>query len=76
MILDLDPLPYRCAIDIIKWCFDRDIDKEKCAELIHAMSILPQEWSKELEWTLDVPDKYLTFFLIKWSGHLSASPTE
>lgn len=76
MIVDLNPLPYRYAIEIIKWCFDRDIDKEKCAELVHAMSIPSQHWKKEIEWTLDIPDKYMTFFLLKWSGLLSESPIE
>lgn len=76
MILDLNPLPYRYAIEIIKWCFERDIDKEKCVELVEAMSIPSQDWKKEIEWTLNIPDKYITFFLIKWSGRLSSSQTE
>lgn len=71
MIVDLNPLPYRFAIDIIKWCVERDIDREKCLELIEAMSIPAKDWNKEIEWTLDIPDKYITFFLIKWSGRLS-----
>lgn len=76
MILDLDPLPYTYAIEIIKWCFERDIDREKCVELIHAMSVSADKWEKEIEWTLDIPDKYITFFLIKWSGLVSASQIE
>ncbi len=76
MIVDLDPLPYRFAIDIIKWCVEQDIDQEKCLELIEAMSIPAKDWKKEIEWTLDIPDKYMTFFLIKWSGRLSASQIE
>ncbi len=76
MIVDLNPLPYRHAMDLIKWCFERDIDKEKCVELVEAMSIPAQEWKKDIEWTLEIPDKYMTFFLIKWSGRLSASQIE
>ena len=73
MIVDLNPLPYRFAIDIIKWCAERDIDREKCLDLIEAMSIPSKDWKKEIEWTLDIPDKYMTFFLLKWSGRLSES---
>lgn len=68
MKIDLNPLPYRIAIDIIKWCFERDIDKEKCLELIQALSIPPQELTEKTEWSLDVPDKHITFLLLKWSG--------
>lgn len=65
MKVDLNPLPYKTALDTIQWCFDRDIDKEKCVELIHSMSVKPVP---DIDWTLDIPDKHVTFLLLKWSG--------
>lgn len=61
--VELGHLPYRIAIDIIQWCVDRDIDFEKCQELIHAMGTKPVH---EIEWSLEIPDKYITYFLLKW----------
>lgn len=65
MILDLNPLPYKIAFEIVKWCWEHDIDSEKCLHLIHARTVIPVP---DIEWTLDIPDKYITFFLLKWSG--------
>lgn len=63
MVIDLNPLPYRTAIHIIKWCAERDIDREKCLDLLEAMSIINPE---PVTWELNIPDKYITFFLMSW----------
>lgn len=65
MIVDLNPLPYRHAMELIRWCAERRIDQEKCLTLIEAMATAP---TPEVDWTLDVPDQYITYFLLKWSG--------
>ena len=65
MIVDLNPLPYRHAMELIRWCAERRIDQEKCLTLIEAMATAP---TPEVDWTLDVPDQYITSFLLKWSG--------
>lgn len=76
MLVDLNPLPYRVAIDLIKLCFDNDIDKDKCLLLTERLGVPANQWENEIEWTLDVPDKYITFFLLKWNGRLSVSPID
>jgi hypothetical protein len=65
MIVQLDPLPYTLALKIIKWCFEHDIDKDKCVELIHAMGCNP---TPKVEWELDIPEKYVTWFVLKWGS--------
>ena len=66
MILDLGPLPYQLAIEILKWCLDHKIDEENCIRLIDAFTKYPVS---NVGWTIDVPDKHVTFFLLKWNGH-------
>lgn len=76
MILDLNPLPYKIAMDLVRWCCERDIDRVKCLELAELWGTPVSQWPDGIEWTLDIPDKYITFFLIKWSGLLSVSQTQ
>ena len=71
MILDLNPLPYRFAFEIIEWCWNHDIDSEQCLRLIHARTLKPVP---DIKWELEIPDKYITFFLLKWSNRLSNLP--
>ena len=72
MILDLNPLPYRLAFDIIKWCWENNIDSGKCYLLNEMMASPAGSWQqKNIDWTLDIPDKYVTFFLLKWSNRFS-----
>lgn len=66
MILDLNPLPYRTAIDIIKWCFENNVDRAKAIMLIDMMGVVPAEWPKDLEWTLDIPDKYESWLMLRF----------
>lgn len=66
MILDLNPLPYRLALDIIKWCFDNDIDRAKAIQLTEAMTIPAQE-RDEVDWTLDIPDHYVSWLILKYT---------
>ena len=65
MIVDLNPLPFRMALDIINWCWEHDIDRHKCEELILARSQNPAP--DYIEWTLDIPEQYTTYFILKWS---------
>ena len=67
MILDLDPMPYRQAIDIIKWCFDNDIDRKKAVELIEIMNLKPHDWPEHVDWTLDVPDSYASWLVLRYA---------
>lgn len=68
MILDLNPLPYRLALDIITWCFDNDIDRAKAFQLTEAMTIPAHEREfQEVEWTLDIPDHYVSWLILKYT---------
>jgi hypothetical protein len=70
MKVHLDPLPYTVALKILKWCFEHDIDKDKCKELIGSMGVTP---IPDLEWTLEIPEKYVTWFILKWGNNASTS---
>ncbi len=65
MTLNLLPLPYTQAVNIVRWCWDHNVDKDKCLRIIEAMGSqfprLPDE-----EWTLEIPDKYVSWFVLKW----------
>ena len=61
MILDLNPLPYKTVLGIIKWCVDHKVDTPKCLELCNALSTNPPP---NIEWTLDIPERYVSFFLL------------
>lgn len=67
MILDLNPLPYKLAIDIIQWCFENNVDRKKAIMLIDMMGVKPAEWPKDLEWTLDIPDKYESWLMLRFA---------
>lgn len=71
MIVDLNPMRYTHATELIRWCIEHDVDREKCMTLIEAMLKVPSTWDKDLEWTIDIPEKYITYFLLKWSGQES-----
>ncbi len=65
MIVDLNPLPYRQAIEMIKWCAEHEIDTEKSSKLVEALSTVNPI---DVEWSLDIPDKYITMFQLKWAA--------
>lgn len=61
MLVNLDNLHYRAAIDIIGWAASHDIDSPKCFELLNALSTTPVP---DVDWTLDIPDQYVTWLLL------------
>ena len=63
MTIDISNLPLQVAIDMVKWCYDHDVDKQKCAILMNAITTFPVP---DVEWTLDVPEMYSTMFALKW----------
>ena len=67
MILDLDPLPWRLTVDILKWCFDNDVDKNKVLYLTELLNMRPCQWPDHVDWTLDVPDNYASWIALRWS---------
>jgi hypothetical protein len=65
MTLNLLPLPYTLAINIIHWCQEHNIDSEKCTTIRNAMSTAGYQLKDE-DWILDIPDKYISWFMLKW----------
>ena len=66
MILDLDKLPYRLALKIINWCFEHDIDRNKCILMIDAMATSNYD-KTNFTWEIEIPEKYITFFVLKFN---------
>lgn len=63
--VDLGPLSYKLARDVIFWCARNGYDQEKCHELINYMcAVAPPE---VLDWTVTLPEKQFTWFLLKHS---------
>ena len=71
MIVDLNELHYRTAMDIIHWCAENHIDMPKCYALVEALSMSPVP---KVDWSLDIPDQYVTFLLLKFNIHIIDSP--
>lgn len=67
MKLYLGQLPYYTAIAIIEYCWANDIDREQCSLLMYARKVYPIP--DDLEWTLTIPEKHLTYILLKWNLH-------
>lgn len=65
MILDLNQLPFNVVMPIVKWCYERNIDRSKCAELINEWHSKPP-YNNKIEWTLEVPKEYMSFITLKW----------
>ena len=66
MRVDLGPLPYQHAQELIKWCVEHNVDRTQ------AIRLLEQWCSKEKiiedwEWYLDIPEQHITYFLLKWA---------
>lgn len=69
MRVDLGPMPYKHAMELVKWCAEHDIDRARAIAFVEDWSNPNAAMINDEEWYLDVPDKYLTYFLIKWSGN-------
>ena len=64
MLVDLNPLPYKRAVELVKWCFDHGIEQEKCFEIIEALA--GNKKLDDVDLVIDVPDHHMTFFILKW----------
>ena len=67
MILDLDSLPWRQTVDILKWCFDNDIDRNKALYLTELLNAFPGKWPEHVDWTLDIPDNCASWIALRWT---------
>lgn len=64
--VNLGPLPFRQAIDMIEWCFEHNIDRARCIKYIDLMGKKASDNDTD-EWFLMIPEKLITFFAIKWA---------
>jgi hypothetical protein len=66
MKVDLLPMPYRQARELLEYCVNRNIDMDQSMKVLEAFrtvgSSLPEE-----DWYLNVPDSHMTYFALKWS---------
>lgn len=65
MTLNLLPLPYLTARNIIYWCCEHNIDREKCQLIIDSMARKGNDLPSE-HWSLEIPEKYVSWFVLKW----------
>ena len=63
MKINLGSMPYMKAMAIVKWCFEHNIDTGKCIKLATRIADIKPTGE---EWSLEVPDEYITFFMLKW----------
>ena len=63
MIVDLDYMNYRTAIDLIYWCVSNDIDRVKAEILAEALHTTPVP---QVTWQLEVPEKYVPWLSLKF----------
>ena len=66
--VDLGPLPYRQAMELVHWCAMNDIDRERALDIIESWSTVSDGTVDTDSWYLDIPDKYITYFVMKWSN--------
>lgn len=68
MKVDLESLDFRDAKELIDWCVEHRIDYDHASLLWQQWYTVPGEadYQKDLQWTLDVPEEHMTYFLLKW----------
>ena len=65
MKVDLLPMPYRHARELLEYCVERRIDIEQSMKVLEAFGTAGRSLPDE-EWYLNVPDSIVTYFLLKW----------
>jgi hypothetical protein len=66
MKVDLLPMPYTYARELINYCAERDIDRDNVMRLLEAFTTVGSSLSDE-HWCIEVPDHIMTYFILKWS---------
>ncbi len=65
MKVDLLPMPYRHARELLEYCVERRIDMEQSMKILEAFGTAGSSLSDD-EWYLHVPDSLMTYFALKW----------
>lgn len=68
MKVDLESLDFRDAKELVDWCVEHRIDYDNASLLWQQWYLVPghPDYQKDLQWTLDVPEEHMTYFLLKW----------
>ncbi len=66
MKVDLNTLDFRQTFELINWCVANRIDYERAGNLMFAWYADPLT-KTDIIWELDIPEEYMTFWLLKWS---------
>lgn len=67
MIVDLNPLPATLALKIINMCIDYRIEMEKCKAILDSHNIYPLPELGDNAYCLEIPEKYITYILLKYN---------
>ena len=65
MKVDLLPMSYRHARELLEYCVERHIDIDQSMKVLTAFSTAGSTLPEE-EWYLNVPDSLMTYFALKW----------
>jgi hypothetical protein len=65
MKVDLLPMPYTHARELINYCVEKDIDRDNALRLMAVFTKRGGPLTSD-DWVLDVPDSLMTYFALKW----------
>ena len=65
MKIDLLPMPYTHARELINYCVEKDIDRDNAVRL-QAVFTKRGGSLKADDWVLDIPESIMTYFALKW----------
>ena len=65
MKVDLVPMPYTHARELINYCAERNIDRDNVMRLLEVFTTAGCDVSDD-QWTIEVPDHIVTYFMLKW----------
>jgi hypothetical protein len=65
MKIDLLPMPYTHARELINYCVEKGIDRDNATRLLAVFTKRGGPLQSD-NWVLDVPDSLMTYFALKW----------
>ena len=65
MKVDLLPMPYRRARELIEYCVENDIDSDNAQRILAAFK-RRGNYLKVDDWSLTVPESLMTYFALRW----------
>lgn len=66
MRVDLLPMPYIHARELIKYCIERDIDLDNAERLWVGLTKIGHSVAPD-NWYITVPESLMTYFAMKWT---------